>query len=387
MYVRCLANPEPCEQQLAQDLDELPLEAPLNHPLAREQRQLCALRSPRAMIDPWVIWSFGPIKCARTLRLPTAARKRGALPRAPPSPCEGHLGEPRLARTDISGPRSEPNTQIEQIVTLRLDGLRRVLYIDAMGQKRLPASPRRKKRQSSKKAVAKPKGPVAKRKSKQPPPVPTEEQKVLVTNTEAEAPRVPANKGQTYKPEVLAPDEMKRLLAAPSSRAPTGIRNRALLVVLYRAGLRIAEALALLPKDLDCAASTVRVLHGKGDKARTVGMDPEAFAMVERWLDVRAARGINARAPLFCSLKGKSIAGSYVRALLPRLAKRAGIEKRVHAHGLRHTMAAEMRAEGVDIGVISKQLGHASIATTARYIDHIAPTDLIDTMRARTWDV
>jgi integrase len=68
-----------------------------------------------------------------------------------------------------------------------------------------------------------------------------------------------------------------------------------------------------------------------------------------------------------------------------RLAARAGIDKRVHAHGLRHTHAAQLRAEGVDIAIISRQLGHASITTTARYLDHIAPTAVIEAMRHRRW--
>lgn len=192
-------------------------------------------------------------------------------------------------------------------------------------------------------------------------------------------------KGQKFPPEILSPDEVQRLLRAPSGRAPTGIRNRALVVVLYRSGLRCAEALDLMPKDIDRETGALRVLHGKGDKSRTVGMDPGAFAILERWLDVRDARGIGGKAPVFCTLAGGPLSGAYVRALLARLGKKAGIEKRVHAHGLRHTMAAELRAEGVDIGLISKQLGHASIATTARYLDHVAPTEVIEVMAARTW--
>ena len=116
-------------------------------------------------------------------------------------------------------------------------------------------------------------------------------------------------------------------------------------------------------------------------------MDPTAFAVIERWLDVRTKRRINSRAPVFCTLAGKLLEAAYVRALLPRLARRAKINKRVHAHGLRHTGAAELRAEGVDIGVISKQLGHVSIATTSRYLDHIQPQQVIEVMRGREWAV
>jgi site-specific recombinase XerD len=79
------------------------------------------------------------------------------------------------------------------------------------------------------------------------------------------------------------------------------------------------------------------------------------------------------------------MAAAYVRVVLKRLARRAGIDKRVHAHGLRHTHAAQLRAEGVDIAIISKQLGHASITTTACYLDHLAPRAVIAAIRRRTW--
>ena len=75
----------------------------------------------------------------------------------------------------------------------------------------------------------------------------------------------------------------------------------------------------------------------------------------------------------------------YIRVLFPRLGRQAGIANRVHAHGFRHTHAAELRAEGVDIGIISKQLGHRTIATTARYLDHIAPYAVIEALHGRTW--
>src|SRR4029450_2403590 len=116
---------------------------------------------------------------------------------------------------------------------------------------------------------------------------------------------------------------------ACSNRAPTGVRNRALLVLLYRAGCRISEALRLLPKDLDRGKGTASVLRGKGGRRRTIGLDPGAFAVVERWLDVRAKRGISGRAPIICTLKGKPVASAYVRALMARRARRGRIQKRV----------------------------------------------------------
>ncbi|HJQ83494.1 MAG TPA: tyrosine-type recombinase/integrase [Candidatus Binatia bacterium] len=86
---------------------------------------------------------------------------------------------------------------------------------------------------------------------------------------------------------------------------------------------------------------------------------------------------------MFCTLKGGRVATAYVRALMPRLARRAGIEKRVHAHGLRHTHAAELAMEGKPVNLIQAQLGHASLAVTSAYLAHIAPAQLIEAMRTR----
>jgi site-specific recombinase XerD len=166
---------------------------------------------------------------------------------------------------------------------------------------------------------------------------------------------------------------------------PTGVRNRALVVLLWRAGLRISEALALMPKDLDATEGTIRVLRGKGAKSRITPLDPESFAVIEKWAAVREKLGISARRTLICTLKGTPVQTAYVRALLPRLAKRAGITKRCHPHGLRHSYACDLRREGIDVGVISKALGHSHISTTSLYLDHISPKLVIDTLRNRVW--
>ncbi|HYE63531.1 MAG TPA: tyrosine-type recombinase/integrase [Phycisphaerales bacterium] len=185
-------------------------------------------------------------------------------------------------------------------------------------------------------------------------------------------------------PEVLTNEEVLRLLAACPPTAP-GLRNRALIAVLYRAGLRVAEGVALYPKDVDLQAGTIRVLHGKCDLARTVGIDPGGLAVLSEWLKARAEEGFGPAHPLFCVRGGRALSTNYVRRMLPQLAARAGVHKRVHAHGLRHTHAAQLRAEGVDIGIISKQLGHRSITTTATYLDHIAPLAVVRVVAARTW--
>jgi site-specific recombinase XerD len=195
------------------------------------------------------------------------------------------------------------------------------------------------------------------------------------------------NKGRSYPPEVLTEDEVKDLIRACSNRAPTGIRNRALIVVLYRSGLRLSEALALKPKDINSNTGAITVLHGKGDRKRVVGLDQGSMAIVMRWVDKRSAMGINGRSRLFCTLDGKQLHASYVRTLLHRLGAKSGIEKRVHPHALRHSMAFDLMWEGVPVPLIQAQLGHASLATTQRFLDHLAPKDLVDTMQRREFEV
>jgi len=199
--------------------------------------------------------------------------------------------------------------------------------------------------------------------------------------------RSPTNRGQKLPPEPLSAEEAKALLRACSRRAPTGVRNAALLGLLYRGGLRCGEAIALYLKDVDRKAGTVRVLHGKGDHSRVVGLDPGAFALVERWLDKRKTLKIKRTAPLICTLAGGPLDPSYVRHAVKRLAKRAGIDKRVHPHGLRHSHAVELAREGVPMNVIQAQLGHRSLSTTNLYVNHLCPQHVVEAMQAREWSL
>jgi integrase/recombinase XerC len=196
---------------------------------------------------------------------------------------------------------------------------------------------------------------------------------------------VPANKGRKLPPELLTPDEVRALLAACSPSAPTGLRNRALLATLYRAGLRLDEALALVPSDIDAAEGVVRVRCRGGGHERAAGIDSAALAIVERWLTVRATLAVGDDEPLFCTLAGRPLHPAYVRQLLPRLAEKAGIDKRVHAQGLRYTHAAELAAEGLPAELIQAQLGHESLASTDRYLRRMSPDERIGALRRREW--
>jgi integrase len=189
--------------------------------------------------------------------------------------------------------------------------------------------------------------------------------------------------------EPLAPGEVRALLAACAGDTLSGVRNHALLVVLWRAGLRIGEALRLRPSDVNFADGTIRVLHTKTREARTVGIDGQALDVIRAWVGARAAAGVGDDGPLFCRVHGQlgaSLSARYVGAQLARLAERAGVNHRVRPHGLRHSMAVDWSRKGVPVPKISRQLGHSSVATTQVYVDHLHPAEVIAVARAMTWD-
>lgn len=191
-----------------------------------------------------------------------------------------------------------------------------------------------------------------------------------------------------YPPQTLTTAEVESLMAACGD-SPAGVRMKALVVVMWRTALRCSEVLALMPWDVDPADCTVRVLLGKGRRSRTVGLEPRAFSVLDDWLKVRAGLGFGDGAPLFCSLHGTSLDNDtgrrFIRAEFARLGRRAGVHKRVHAHGLRHTRAVEMRREGTDVYLISRALGHSNVGTTDRYLSDLFPREVIDAMLHSEW--
>jgi len=192
--------------------------------------------------------------------------------------------------------------------------------------------------------------------------------------------------------DLLDPSEVLAIMRACSRRAPTGVRNRALVAVLYGAGLRISEALALKPKDLDLDGLAVTVQSGKGARRRVVALFPDAVDAVERWIDRRAQYGVGNDRPLFCTLSrgaagphptapGGALSREYVARFLKKAARRAGIGKRVHPHALRHSHADLIRRRGFDVEEVRRQLGHRDLLVTTRYLDHLGSHDLPDRIR------
>lgn len=194
-------------------------------------------------------------------------------------------------------------------------------------------------------------------------------------------------RGQTYPIEMLSNRETKALLLACNVKCATGCRNRALLVTMLRGGLRVSEALALKPSDVDMETGELTVLSGKGKKRRVVGLQPGALAIIAAWIERRKALKINGRRKLFCTLTGGSIYSSYVRTLLKRLAVKAKIDKRVHPHALRHHYASMLVKERVSLPEVQQALGHSSLSTTATYVSHIAPHELVERLAGLKWEL
>lgn len=164
---------------------------------------------------------------------------------------------------------------------------------------------------------------------------------------------------------LLSEAEVQRLLLAASERAPSGVRNRALIALLYCSGLRLGEALALRPGDLDLERSEVRV---RAPRARAAHVFPAAQPYLETWLLVRAERQLSIGALLFCTLAGGALEPAYVRAMLARLARRAGLAKRVHAHLLRHSCAGRLARSGLDAQGLAAQLGQLTASSARRSV-------------------
>ncbi len=160
-------------------------------------------------------------------------------------------------------------------------------------------------------------------------------------------------------PTVLSLDEVHALLRA--IREP---RYQAIAMVMYGAGLRVAEAIALETSDIDGARGVLSVRHGKGNKAREAKLSRSLYEWLRTYWD-------RTRPPapyLFaCPKRGTLPRADTVRAALAKAGKEAWIKKHVTPHVLRHSFATHLLDEGTDVHVVRQLLGHASIATTARY--------------------
>lgn len=181
--------------------------------------------------------------------------------------------------------------------------------------------------------------------------------------------------------DLLYRDEILALMDQCSATSRTGIRNRTLLIFLYRSGLRVGEALALNVSDVDLKARSIRLQETKTGVPQTRGFHRDADDALRRWLDTRKAMGFRG-GPLFCTLKGGRMKQQYVRAMMRRLARDAGLDKRAHPHLLRHAYAYELERAGRPATTISELLGHSSVAVTARYLKGLTNHQAIQDLQA-----
>ena len=195
--------------------------------------------------------------------------------------------------------------------------------------------------------------------------------------------RPPRNKGLQYAADPPTVEEIVAVKRAAGDGAD-GARLRAPSVILWRAGLRIGEALDLAETDLDSGRGAVRIRRGKGGRWREVGMDREAWQQLQPWLELRAALPVGTLLYVIHGpTAGRHWEQSAARKQLRRPAAAAGVLRRLAPHQLRHSPAIEMAHEGVPLVVIQRQLGRANLGITSICLQGIDSSEIIQTVHAR----
>jgi site-specific recombinase XerD len=195
--------------------------------------------------------------------------------------------------------------------------------------------------------------------------------------------RPPHNKGLRYPADPPNVEEIVAVMGAAGDDAHAR-RLRGLIVILWRAGLRIQEALALSEADLDQRRGALLVRRGKGGRRREVGMDAWGWEQLQPWLELRLQLPVG---PLLCVIngptRGRHWSSAAARADLRRTAVHAGVRRRFAPHQLRHAHAVELAREGVPLIVIQRQLGHSNLGITSVYLQGIDNAEIIETVHAR----
>lgn len=173
-------------------------------------------------------------------------------------------------------------------------------------------------------------------------------------------------------PGYLRIEEVERLLQQPDASTPLGLRDRAMLELLYSTGLRVSELISLRVPDLDAKVGSVRCI-GKGDKERIVPVGRKALGIIEKYLRearpklLAAARTGSTAHTLFVNRRGAALSRVGVWKILSTYGRRAGLRVALTPHMLRHSFATHLLERGADLRSVQLMLGHADISTTQIY--------------------
>ncbi len=161
-------------------------------------------------------------------------------------------------------------------------------------------------------------------------------------------------------PKYLKEREVRKLLEAPSREK---LRDRLILRMLYRCGLRVSELTKLKIEDIDFGDATLMVRAGKGNKDRLIPVDHQTLDMIEFFIE-DATSGY-----LILSERNEKLSTRQVERLVEDYGREAGIEQKVHPHMLRHSFAVHCLKSGMNLRTVQKMLGHSSLTTTQIYLD------------------
>ena len=182
-------------------------------------------------------------------------------------------------------------------------------------------------------------------------------------------------------PEVLTPEEQAALLRQPNKRYPTGERNRLMLRLMLDTGLRLAEVMDLRWKDIDLNTGKLMVRQGKGHKDRTLWTGEDNLKQLHSWRERQKIAVGHATKLVFTTLKGGKLHPRYVQRMVKRYAAKAGIEKDITPHTLRHSFATDLYRETTNIRLTQKALGHANLSTTQIYT-HIVDEEVEEALKS-----
>lgn len=175
-------------------------------------------------------------------------------------------------------------------------------------------------------------------------------------------------KREQYLPKFLYYEEVDALLGAPDPETLAGSRDRAILELLYGAGLRVSELTALNCGHISAEVGYIRVF-GKGAKERLTPLGGQALAAIEAYLAQRQAQGIASgpAAPLFLNLRGGRLTDRSIRNIIDKYIDQIALVKHISPHGLRHSFATHLLENGADLRAVQELLGHSSVSTTQIY--------------------